>query len=357
MRFLRQLLVWVASFSLGSLLTLLVLTSALVISLGDSAHVKRWIEQSTIYDIVVDSVLSETSSDDSQTTALEQAALKPAAQKAFSPAVLQQSAETIIDGTYTWLEGTGTVPEFTVDLSGAKQTFANEVGNYLRNHIAGLPVCAPAEIPAELDIFNLTCRPEGFDFNPEIDQAVQEIATSKDFLDNPVITADTFTTGNEGQKQSVFTQYSAIPDYWQLFKITPYVFGLLVLLAVTIIVFLSVSRRRGLRRVATSLALSGGILVVAAVLAMRSLDNLGEQTNETIQDQALQNSVQAIVKTAGQEIGTVVVWWGAAFVVVAVGLGIGLFATRHRHIASNLPPSEPTPPPAPPSGTIQPTGL
>jgi hypothetical protein len=230
---------------------------------GSPTPVKHLLAESGIYNSVVGSALDQAqkSSGDSNDVSLSDPAIKKAAKESFTPQVVQQSSEKAINGVYDWLNGKTTQPEFNVDLTNVKATFAEKVGKAAEERAATLPTCTTA--PTSTDPFSVTCLPRGVTPAQIGAQAKNDVLSSQGFLEHPNITADSIK--NSDTNQSVFNgQLKDAPKQYQRVKKTPYILAILTILTTVGIVFLSVSRRQGIKHVGRILITTGLIMLVFA---------------------------------------------------------------------------------------------
>lgn len=239
---------------------------------GHPNTVKKIIKDSGIYNNVVSNALSQTQQNNSDggDINLNDPAIKTAADKALSPQLLQNSTNQVIDGVYSWLDGKSAQPNFNVDLSGAKATFASYVGQAAQAKAAGLPICT--SVPANFDVFNADCLPPGVSPAQAADEATASVLSPKGFLDNPVITASNVKGSNN---QSVFEQKGVknIPKQYQRAKKTPYMLAVLAILVGTALVFLRRNWQSGLRHVGITLVLVGLLMVAFAYGLHKVIDD------------------------------------------------------------------------------------
>jgi hypothetical protein len=232
---------------------------------GSPAPVKKLLVGSGVYKSVVTSALDQAqkSSDNGDDgIPLNDPAIKQAAQESFSPQVVQQSSENVIDGIYNWLSGKSAQPDFNVNLTSQKNTFAQKVGQIATERAAKLPPCTA--VPASTDPFSINCLPRGLTPEQAGQQASQSVLTAQGFLEHPVITASSFK--GQGTNQSVFVQQNVkkIPVQYQRAKKTPYILIFLTLVTVVAIIFLNTSRRKGIRHVGITLITTGLFMLVFA---------------------------------------------------------------------------------------------
>jgi hypothetical protein len=337
MLMLRKFLVFLAASLLTFLLFATALSTAIILTFTP-ANLKTWLKDSNVYNTAVDTVLTQNktlnTNDSSGGISLQDPVIQGAIKKTFSPVLLQSSTENIIDGTNQWLTGKVALPNFSVDLSAAKTSLAQQLGGYAQQKYVSLPPCtAVTPLPTNDTILDATCKPAGYNPAPQIQQLVSNVATSKDFLKDPLITANTLTTNNSsGQPESVFTKARRVPKAYQWARRSPIIFGILSIVIVIMIVFMSVSKRYGLRRVGIS-AFSVGILLL---LAMWSASEGFHKINEQVTKQAANNTtgisyqgtIIKILDIIRGNLTHTLVEFGIGFIAAAVILFIILFVTR-----------------------------
>jgi protein-S-isoprenylcysteine O-methyltransferase Ste14 len=199
---------------------------------GTPAPVKKTLSDSGIYNTVVSQALGQakTSSGNDGVSFLDPV-IKSSAEESFSPQVIQSSSEKVIDGIYNWLGGKSDQPDFHIDLSGTKNDFAEKVGAATKAKAEKLPVCT--SIPTTTDPLKATCLPPGV----------------------------TPTQAGEQAKNEVLKK---APSYYQLSTKVPYILAALTLVVILAVVFLSSSRRKGLRHAGFTVALVGAFMLAFA---------------------------------------------------------------------------------------------
>lgn len=302
------------------------------------AKLESWLADSKLYDHLIAAALdqSQKSGNDngsSGTVSLSDPAVKQAAEKAFSPQLLQNSVGTLLDSNYAWLSGKTAKPGFSIDLSKAKLGFAQSVGQASATYLAGLPVCSPtqlAQIPIPLDPLTASCRPAALDPKVEGASVTQEINNSGDFLSDPVITASTLNQNQKSnQSQPYYQKLSYAPRAYKLGLKLPWILGALALLSILGIVFIAPQRRRGLRRVAIVLLEASLILLlvkfVADTLVNRSEDKIIR--GNTLAGQ-LKQPISYLLHKLESQLVQPDLWFGIAFLLIALLIFIALFRTR-----------------------------
>jgi protein-S-isoprenylcysteine O-methyltransferase Ste14 len=229
---------------------------------GTPAPVKKTLSDSGIYNTVVSQALGQakTSSGNDGVSFLDPV-IKSSAEESFSPQVIQSSSEKVIDGIYNWLGGKSDQPDFHIDLSGTKNDFAEKVGAATKAKAEKLPVCT--SIPTTTDPLKATCLPPGVTPTQAGEQAKNEVLNAKGFLEHPDITASSIKSA-DGQNVFQTGKLKKAPSYYQLSTKVPYILATLTLVAILAVVFLSSSRRKGLRHAGFTVALVGAFMLAFA---------------------------------------------------------------------------------------------
>lgn len=309
-------------------------------------HIKSWPSASNIYRDIVPSALEQTKQDDAINTdttsiPLTDQGVKDAVNKSFPPSLLQSSSETAIDSIFQWLNGTTKTPDFKLDMSGAKMNLATNIADYLKTRYAGLPLCAKGQLPGSSDIFQISCRPAvGFDINTAVANATKDIATSKDFLADPVITADNFKNGvssSTPNQTTFFQSHANIPKAYQWLVRAPIIGGILALLCAAMVFFLSQDRRHGLRKLAISLVIVGILLFVASVGLHRISSTIDHQVTSSTgpANAALKKDINTLAKAGIRDVSSNFELIASIYLVTGMaGVGYLLFT---RHSKSDVP--------------------
>jgi hypothetical protein len=282
MQFARRSLLALIAALFSALLILTAIDFGILGVVGSPVPVKKILSESGIYNSVVSSALDQAkkSSSGGSEVSLMDPLVKKAAEDSFNPQVVQSSTEKVIDGIYNWLDGKSAQPDFNVDLSSVKADFAEKAASAAKFHADSLPICTT--VPTTTDPFSATCLPRGVTSVQVGEQAKNDVLNGQGFLDNPTLTADSVKNPDTGQ--SVFdNKLKDAPKRYQTFKKAPFVLAILTLLAAIAIIFLSQTKRRGVRRVGITLTIIGGLLFFFAwafskgvekqVIPMIKLDN------------------------------------------------------------------------------------
>ncbi len=162
----RKGVVWLLSLLLLAALLGTAFSTSFNRTLGQPEKVKTYLAESRIYDHFVAYVGKQASKSEgdnqSSPISLSDAAVQAAAKTSFPSKLIQKGVNAFIDANYAWLEGKTAKPQFMIDLSKQKETFAQRVGRIVKDYTATLPVCKGAEALKQKNVDPLaaTCRPK-----------------------------------------------------------------------------------------------------------------------------------------------------------------------------------------------------
>jgi hypothetical protein len=291
--------------------------------------VKQLISESGIYNTLIPGILDQQAKQTSSSgdVNLTDPAIKQAANAAFSPQVLQTDTEKIIDGVYHWLNGTTTTPDFKVDLSASKQTFADQVAQATKTKAASLPRCTSVSTNNSFDAFSATCLPPGVTPDQAAAQIKSSLLGGKGFLDNPVITADT-VKGDNPSKDIFQDNLKSAPKNYQRIKKTPVVLAILAVLMAAAIVLLSPRKLLGVRRVGITLLTLGIFMLIFSWGVNRAIQNkILPQLK--INNSAIQTDVRKLLGNISGQISSNYRVFGILYTVLGVGaIGGTMFIHR-----------------------------
>lgn len=328
-------MVW-AQKALAAVLTVLLVISLLGtafsastdLELGRQQKVENWLNQSDLYQHFLTNAITQAkksagSSEAQGSVTLSDSAVQQAASSAFSSQLFQTSLNTFLSSNYSWLEGHTPQPNFTIDLTGAKQSFADQIAQYVSAHISSLPVCSPQQLAeigssSNVDPLNITCRPPTLDVKAEANLVAQKVSDSQSFLSNPVITANNVNPNGGSTQQPYYQKFSKAPALYQAMVKMPWLYAAIALVSALAIVALLPGRRRGLRRVAVSLLAAGVILVLVPLAANSILNQLENKIFNRTNVGQLQQSLTNFLSLAEHQIAKINLYFGITYLVLAV---------------------------------------
>lgn len=323
--------------------------------LGTPNSLKQAFEGSGFYDTAVSGALDQAQEqkDGGQTgetnIPIDNADVRGIIENAFPPESLQTQVEGVLDSIYAWLRGETPDLRFNIDLTDAKMRLADGMGAFVQQRLASLPACTAADLPigSDIDPFNATCAPPGYDTGAAVAETRQTILGGE-FLKDSNLTAENIK--NEEGK-SLADQLSAIPAAYQNVSWALWASLLAAILAAAAVVFLSVDRRSGLRKLGLILAIEGAVIAVLAWLGAWGLKEAVVRSAISNSDAALplQQSALKLVQLLANDLRF---WWMAfGLITLAIGAGIliALYFTRSKTDKNPAAPatSQPEPEPKP----------
>jgi hypothetical protein len=314
----------------ASLLSLALFLFALFFSihgaLDNPTHIKNTLKQSGIYDIAATSTFDQHVDQATSGIPTADPAIQNAIKQAFPASLVQQSTDQFIDGMFGWIHGNTTQPQYSIDLTRAKQNLANNVAAYVQQHLSGLPVCTLDQMPTTIDIYAATCVPPNFDVSAAVNQARTEVASS-DFLSNPVLTPANVQTD---KGQTLTSSLQAVPKLYHDLLIALYALPVVIIGLGAAVIFLSVTRRVGFRRIGASLIGTGVTSIVVACFGTFALEKAVEAFTKQggSASQPIQVKILRVVELLAQDLRT---WWvviGTTYLVAGIAALVVLRITR-----------------------------
>jgi hypothetical protein len=307
--------------------------------------VKAWLNQSNVYGAFVTDAINQakqSAGDDSSSSSsisLNDAAVQQIAHSTFSSQALQGDVDTFVNSNYDWLKGKSDTPNFKVDLTSAKQTFADKVGDYVQTYLTNLPVCTDAQL-AEINTqdtnpLDLTCRPAGVLPSTIAAQVSQDISSSSAFLSNPVITATNLDPKGDTETTPYYQNLSGLPKVYQFGIKLPLIAGVIALASFVGVVFIAKRHRGGLKVAAIVLGLAGVVLVIIKLLTGQIFNHAQQQLLSGRAGE-VHKALTAFLHLAINQIISVDLWFGIGYLVVAIIILIGLRSSRRRPAPSFL---------------------
>ncbi len=335
MLWVRKLLV--SLFALVTLVALVgsVVSASLNAAFSTPAKTEQWLGTSQFYEhFIANSVSQATESigdGAGQTTTLDgnDTLVQQSVKSAFPKKLVDQSIASFLDANYAWLHGKTAIPRFTIDLSAAKTSFAEQIGQGVATHLAQIPDCTPQQLNQmqTVDLEHITCRPPGIDPSVEGLQVQQQIAGNDGFLSNPVITADTLTP-QKSDAQPYYRRLSAAPKVYQWAQKVPYILAALAAVGISII-FLAAPTKRQAWRLLAKLLLTAGIVLSIGKLAFDiTFNKLQDRLFTGSTAQQLQQSLTDFVQHAIDYVARIDLIGGLVYLTLAAIIIICLLLHR-----------------------------
>lgn len=307
--------------AITALVVLLSAAQALTINLAFASpqRIEKLLADSKIYDNFVANVLQQAqksaSSDNGGISATDEAVIQ-AAEAAFPPAELQTYVNTFIEANYAWLQGKTDKPQFEIDLTEAKETFATNVGKAVEAHLASLPVCTASQQAAlnNQDPLTLECRPSNV--NPQ--QAGKDVEAkllSGGVLSTPVITADSLTPDGG---TPYYKQANVAPQVYRAVTFAPYTLVIVFVILCILIYFITPRRRSGTRVIGFVMLIAGALLVLSKYAADVAFQKSQAQLFDDSEVGPLQQSVADFFQQLEHFIAGYYLYIGIACVVLGI---------------------------------------
>ncbi len=344
---------------LTALFTFLLLATALdwgvIKTVGSPTAVKHLVAESGVYSGVTNNFLDQVKviSTSAGDIPLSDPSVRQAANQTLSPTFIQKNTETAIDSIYAWLDGKTSQPNFNINLSSAKASFAQNLANQAQQRASTLPKCTTTAEAAAFNAYGAACLPPGV--TPiQVGQIVeQNVLNSQNFIGQTNFNANNIT--GSSSNQSVFSdQLKTLPKQYQRAKKTPIILLVLTVLTGLAIVFLYSNRWSGLKHVAIILLVMGVVMMVFA-WGLSSANAHVIQPKIKLNNAILQIDVKKLTTDIIQRIDKNYWFFGAAYFVLGL---IAILLPRFIHLkpgpaavappVAKVPPAQPKPRKQPP---------
>lgn len=326
-------------------------------------NIKTWLKESKFYDnfviYAIDQTEKSTGNVDGAGEASDNPAILQAAKTAFPPQLLEDSVNKFLDGNYAWLQGKTDKPEFSIDLTQAKETFAVELGKQAGVRFASLPVCTPDQLnqlqdPQSANLLEVPCQPPNLSLQTVIDKITQETRGGEGFLKDAVITPETINQVSASntqqpaqsqpqQEEPYYQSLSQAPALYKVGQLVPLIAAVVALLCLVGMILLPERKRSGLKPAAIVLAVTGLILLITKLIADAIFVKLEDTIVGTSSTGQLQQSFVEVLHKAESNLVAFNMAFGTIFLLSAAGIFIYLRQTRPTVLASAAPTSEPAP--------------
>ncbi len=328
MNILRRMAVAVLASILALSLLGLVWSHAANSTIRDKDTVKNWLEQSGLYENLVNSILDESlkSASNSQNIPLNDPRVRQIANETFGPEFVQENVEIVLDSVFGWLNGETAKPEFKIDLNDAKLKLASELETYATELASSLPPCSPEETrqlatSGGVDVFSATCLPIGVSPAQVGAELKQEVLSSDQFLSDTSFDSNDLKVDQNGQQLPLneTEQLQQIKTGYSFGLLLPYIFGLSALFSSIGIIALSSTKRRGVNRVGGALLVSGLIVGTVWFTLDRSAAWFSGKTSLVGESNLGQEVAGNILQSIRNDIGGLLLTYVAFYVLFGAG--------------------------------------
>lgn len=260
---------WLSLMLLGPALFITATVFAFFAVFNEST-IKGVLDKNNAYEQLVPAVL-ETAKDNTKTRGkvdipLNEPWVREVADKSFPAADLQTKTETLLAGTFAWLESETEEPEFTVDFTGNKQALAQGIGEYATKRAAGLPACTRFNLPQSIDALTITCLPPGVSPSQVGQELTNQVNSNQSgILSDPIISGDDLIKSKDGKNPT--DNLEGLRDIFALKPLLSWLLPLILALLVAGGLALAPDRRTGIKRTGRILLGSGiGLAVFGLIL-------------------------------------------------------------------------------------------
>jgi hypothetical protein len=320
MNFIKSSLVGLLASVLTVTLLIFGITFGLHQVFGTPTAVKHALKDSGFYTKVVTLALDKAQKEQAtgqQAIPIDRQEVEQKIQKSISPAYLQSQTEKTLDSVYDWLHGKSPTLNFAINAGDTKARLANGLSDYITQHLTALPTCAPGTAASDdIDPFAATCLPAGFDIGTAAAKAKDQLLGSG-FLQDGELNAANIKT-NDGK--TLEDQVRKVPQmyHWVVWGI--YGAGLLALLSALGVIFLSKTRRSGIKKVAIIAIPIGVLMTLMGWLASFGAGKAMAAAKEPIQQTGVQ---------IGQLLANDLRLWWMGYGTTLLALGIGSLVALH----------------------------
>ncbi len=309
--------------------------------LGQPKPVESALSQSDIYDAIIDNFIQSNQASSTIGVPLSLPAIQSAVKSALPKSVVEPVTNQVINSVYAWVQGKTTTPQFSIDLSSAKNSLATFVGQAATTQAAALPICTTSQLFNELteitqNSLSITCRPSQVSSTTIGDYAKQEVLSSS-FLNKP-ITPDSLGVTTNGQikipsSQNSKTQTIAAPTVYHRFVQDLYVSAVIAALCIAVIVWQHRDKLRGIRRAGGVIAVAGVVCIVEASLVGR-IPSWLNSSKLSFSGQVVSSSLQhSIIQTVGilaTDFHTWLLNYGIIVFIVGIVTWVGILVLDHK---------------------------
>lgn len=251
----------------------------MVLVFGNRNNIDKSMKETHASSRFVDAMISEMQKNNpGSSIPLNDPEVQTIIKSAFSESVIQTSSQSIINGTYDWLEGKTNEVHFTVDFRQAREQLANGISAYAFTKLGSKPTCFA--IPEQIDPFTAGCKPPFTNLNEEQQKFAADLAGSEGFLPKAVFTEADLPKSKQGK--TLTEQYAYIPKLYEAARLMPFVLPLIILGLVGLWIWLSSNKRHGFQQVGIAFIGTGVTLLITPILFVYVLPRFTQATQFSI---------------------------------------------------------------------------
>ena len=246
---------------------------------------------------------------------------------------LQGQVEGVIDGVYSYLDGSSSSFEFELTLRDRVDVVSNELRSFISSSLESIPECGPNDIKDgdDIDILDIDCLPPGSMLADEIDSFIDELAETDGVL-GQVYTQEDLDL-SEVDLEGARIAYSAMSSFALLFWLATIGVAMAVVLT-------SHSTHRGFKIVGGMLAFIGTAFIIGFSVITNATDfsdiAIEDSDLSATQEQALLNVLEPVAEQLAAQLNSQVLFTSLALVILGIGsFVLGIYLTKHHveHVA------------------------
>ncbi len=215
MSLLRKFVIGLAGFMCLLALSLLIVIITMHVTIMDRVTVKRWLNDSHIYQTDFVALFTQQASSDTPQTdelyvqsggALSGQALVTALSHTLDAAFIQHQVENILDNVYDYSEGKQASFGFSIPLDQKRDTFIQELTKSLAVEVAKLPICTD-----DLLANGTYCRPESVSVEQLASQAASQQVAQFGLFDKPLVSSSFIADGRSTSTSPADAVIASLP--------------------------------------------------------------------------------------------------------------------------------------------------
>jgi hypothetical protein len=264
MRFIQSVFRWLTTVVLHLSLFALIGAICFNVFFGSSADLKNSIAESGIYESFVPSIISaniEQQTSESNSLPLEDAEIQKIINEVFNPKLLQSSADKVVGGVYSWLDGSSENLKFEIDFTQQRADLIERLSTYSALRLKGLPPCTIPELQTT-NVFRLECQPPGF-YEELVKNQVSDDLNNSQFLIDPVLTEKSLPIVKDGIP--IDQKFYFAPTIFTVLSNGIWIFSIVFLFATVIYISVRKPTRKGIKAFSKDLLANGILLLVFTV--------------------------------------------------------------------------------------------
>ena len=265
MKFYKAVLKWLSSLLLHGALLLIISSLSVSFLFGNRNSAKEVLEESGVYNKFVNAILDDnikSSQGKRNVLPFSDLEVRRISNQAFSPTVLMNKSEQVIDAFYDWMLGKTDSLAFYVDFTPQREVFVEEISTYAAKRIEFLPSCGTRDISATT-IFDLDCRPDGVPLE-FVKSRTREDLLASDFLKDVSLSEQDLPKTSDGIL--LHDRVNFAPQILHTLTSSLWIFIIIFILATILFIIARKPYRRGTRAYGRDLVSNGGTLIVATFI-------------------------------------------------------------------------------------------